>query len=64
MSICKEALNGVKRVLAHLEMLNSKNEVPQVLRKSIFIHETHWMRADFSGFLHVKTNLHDFVTKD
>lgn len=63
-SICKEALNGVKRVLAHLDMLNPKIEVPEIVKKSILIHETNWMRADFSGFLHVKTNLHDFVTKD
>ncbi|WP_339660045.1 succinylglutamate desuccinylase/aspartoacylase family protein [uncultured Polaribacter sp.] len=63
-SICKEALSGVKRVLAHLEMLSPKIEVPKVVEKSILIHETTWIRADFSGFLHVKTNLHDFVTKD
>ncbi len=62
--ICKEALNGVKRILAHLEMLNPKIEVPAIVKKSIFINDTHWMRADCSGFLHIKTNLQDFVTKD
>lgn len=61
--ICKEALDGIKRVLHHLEMLDATIEVPKATNKSIFITETHWIRAERSGFFHNKINIHDYVTK-
>jgi len=52
--ICKEALFVVKRVLAHLEMLNPKIKVPAIVKKSTLRKEIHWIREDCSGFLHIK----------
>ena len=62
--ICKEATDGIRRVLAYLNMLDAKFEVPKTDRKSIFITENHWIRADCSGFLHIKVNIHQYVKKD
>lgn len=62
--MCMEALDGIKRVLAHLQMLDSTIEIPQALRGSVFITENHWIRAEHSGFLHIKANIHDYVKKD
>lgn len=62
--ICEEALHGIKRVLAHLEMLNKGFEVNKAKKESIFITKTRWTRADTSGFLHPKVNIHDFVRKN
>ncbi|GGG49176.1 succinylglutamate desuccinylase/aspartoacylase family protein [Bizionia arctica] len=62
--ICKEALDGIKRILSHLKMLDTNFEIPTVNKKSVFITENHWIRAEHSGFLHVKVNIHDYVTKD
>jgi predicted deacylase len=61
--ICKEALDGIKRVLSYLNMLNSNFEMPKVNQDSIFITENHWIRAEHSGFLHNKVSIHDYVTK-
>lgn len=61
--ICKEALDGIIRVLAYLDMLDVNFIIPIANKKSIFITENHWIRAECSGFLHVKINIHDYVTK-
>ena len=61
--ICKEALNGIKRVLAHLQMLDATFEIPKASQNSIFITENHWIRAEHSGFLHTMINIHDYVEK-
>ncbi|GGG37155.1 succinylglutamate desuccinylase/aspartoacylase family protein [Bizionia arctica] len=62
--ICKEALDGIKRVLSHLKMLDTNFEIPIPNKKSVFVTENHWIRAEHSGFLHTKINIHDYVTKD
>jgi len=62
--ICKEATDGIKRVLSHLQMLNSNFEIPDSKRQTIFITDNHWIRAENSGFFHPKVNIHDWVKKD
>jgi predicted deacylase len=61
--ICKEALDGIKRVLAHLEMLDSNISAPVAKQKTVFITGNHWIRAEDSGFLHVKVKVSEYVTK-
>lgn len=60
--ICKEATDGIKRVLRYLEMLDTNFEIPEVEKKSIFITGNHWIRAEQSGFLHIKVKIHQYVT--
>lgn len=52
--ITQVALDGIKRVLSHYDML--RIEVPVVVAESdtILIENTFWMRAKYSGLLHVK----------
>jgi hypothetical protein len=59
----KEAIDGVKRVLAYLEMLHPDFEIPEAHHKNILIVDNHWIRAERSGFLHVKVPIHEFVRK-
>lgn len=61
--ICKEALSGIKRVLDNLQMLDVRFEIPKIIKKSIFIIENHWIRAEYSGFLHVQVEIHQKVEK-
>lgn len=61
--ICAEALNGIKRVLGHLNMLDSTIKVSDTSQKSILITKSRWIRASHSGFLHTKVKIHELVKK-
>lgn len=61
--MCKEALDGIKRVLGHLEMLPPDFVIPEEHRPNIIILENHWIRAEQSGFLHVEIDIHKYVRK-
>ena len=61
--MCKEALDGIKRVLGHLKMLNANFEIPEEHHKNVLITENHWIRAEHSGFLHVQIKIHDYIRK-
>lgn len=61
--MCKEALDGIKRVLSYLEMLNSNFEAPEERHKNVLITQNHWIRTDHSGFLHVQIGIHEHVLK-
>jgi predicted deacylase len=61
--ICREAQDGIKRVLAHLNMLGTDFEIPEAAKDSVFITGNHWIRAEYSGLLHVKVAIHDYVKK-
>lgn len=52
--IAKSGVQGVLRVLHHLEMLPATTPVPEVTRQTIHIQETQWLRANYSGLLHTK----------
>lgn len=61
--MCKEALDGIKRVLGHLDMLNPNFDAPEEHHKNVLITQNHWVRAEQSGFLHVTISIHDHVLK-
>jgi len=54
-TITNTAVNGAKRVLNHLDMLNSKFKVSKPPRKSVYVLGAHWQRAKYSGMF--KTNI-------
>ncbi len=59
--MAREAVAGVIRVLKHLDMLAPGIPVPVPRHRTIFVEKANWVRADRSGFLHVKTQLHQRV---
>lgn len=61
--IARIGVVGVKRVLAHLEMLDSSLEIPKATEPSILVKNTQWLRAKFSGLLHVKVPCGKYVEK-
>ncbi len=61
--LCKEATDGIARVLNSLGMLRPKMKVPPKMHTNIKITNSSWIRAQYSGFLHVKINVQDFVSK-
>ena len=50
--VATEAINGVKRLLSYLQMLEDKIEVSQQERPTIYIEKSGWVRAKCSGLLH------------
>ena len=50
--VATEAINGVKRLLSYLQMLEDKIEVSQQEKPTIYIEKSGWVRAKCSGLLH------------
>jgi predicted deacylase len=61
--IAKTGLNGAVRILAHFDMLKAKFKAPKSTAKTIIIEDARWMRAKYSGLLHVKIPIGKFVEK-
>ncbi|MCO5274945.1 MAG: succinylglutamate desuccinylase/aspartoacylase family protein [Flavobacteriales bacterium] len=59
--MAREAVHGAIRVLHHLGMLSPTIPVPTPQHPNVLIHDTKWVRADRSGFLHVKVAMHQYV---
>ena len=57
-TITNTGVNGVKRVLSHLEMLNRKFKVSKPKKQCVKISESKWIRAKYSGMFRptVKVN--------
>ncbi|PRX44455.1 succinylglutamate desuccinylase/aspartoacylase family protein [Salegentibacter salegens] len=52
--IAKHGVEGTMRILSFLEMLNPKFEYPDAITETVVIENTNWMRAKYSGLLHIK----------
>ena len=48
-NITNSGVNGTKRILNHLGMLNSKFKASKPKKKCVFIYESKWLRAKYSG---------------
>ena len=48
-AITNSGVNGTKRILNHLGMLNSKFKASKPKKSCVFINESKWLRAKFSG---------------
>lgn len=61
--IADEGVNGAKRLLAHLGMLDPKQTAEQQKKSSIYIEKSSWVRAKCSGLLHDHNRIGTFVKK-
>jgi predicted deacylase len=62
-SVAAAGVNGVKRVLAHLDMLDPKQLVEKQDFDTIYIEKSGWIRAKCSGLLHDQNTIGSFVEK-
>jgi hypothetical protein len=62
-TIANSGLDGVKRVLEHLDMLDSKHRTDKNENDSIYIEKSTWIRAKCSGLLHDSNTIGSFVKK-
>lgn len=53
-TIAKEGVEGTKRVLQYLGMLRDEFSLPEINFRSVIIKESNWIRAKYSGLLHLK----------
>ena len=61
--IAKHGVDGIMRVLKHLDMLQDAFELPEAEHKNVIIEKSKWLRAQKSGLLHVKVPCHKHVVK-
>ena len=62
-TIANEGVNGAKRLLSHLDMLDPKHVVNQQASNTIYIEKSGWIRAKCSGLLHDYNMIGKFVKK-
>jgi predicted deacylase len=60
--ITKEGVEGTKRFLTHLKMLQPKHQVSEA-HHTIYIEKSDWIRANFSGLFHGLKTIGSFVEK-
>ena len=61
--VTNSGVNGAKRILNHLDMLNSKFKVSVPKKEIIFIEESKWIRAKTSGLFRPSIKLNSKVEK-
>lgn len=61
--IADEGINGAKRLLKHLDMLDLKHTAVQQKSNTIYIEKSGWIRAKCSGLLHDFNTIGKFVKK-
>ncbi len=61
--IVLEGVRGVMRILDHLEMLRPDFMAPTLEKDSIVVNKSLWMRAKYSGLLHIKIPIGKHVEK-
>jgi predicted deacylase len=62
-NVTQEALEGTKRFLDHLGMLNPRKKVTIPNHKTIYIEKSSWVRAKYSGMFHGTAIIGSFVKK-
>lgn len=62
-SVADEGVNGAKRLLSHLGMLDPKHTAIKPKSPSIYIEKSGWIRAKCSGLLHDYNTIGNFVQK-
>ncbi len=61
--IALEGVNGTKRLLHHLGMLNEKHKIVHQLTKTIYLDKSGWLRAKCSGLFHDNNFVGSFIEK-
>ncbi len=62
-AVADEGVNGAKRILAHLDMLDPVHIATTPISPSIHIEKSGWIRAKCSGLLHDYNTIGTFVNK-
>lgn len=62
-AIADEGVNGAKRLLSHLDMLDPQHTVVPQKSNTIYIEKSGWIRAKCSGLLHDYNTIGTFVKK-
>jgi len=62
-TITNTGVNGAKRVLHHLGMLKSNFKVSQPKKSCVFISESKWIRAKYSGMFNASVKINTLVNK-
>ncbi|WP_062061301.1 succinylglutamate desuccinylase/aspartoacylase family protein [Aquimarina longa] len=62
--IAREGVQGTMRILHHLDMLHANFEVPVRESDTLIIKKSFWIRAKYSGLLHIKIDIGKHVEKD
>lgn len=61
-TITNTGVNGAKRVLNHLGMLKSRFKTSKPKKTCVFIEESKWLRANYSGMFRASTSINSAVT--
>lgn len=61
--ITQQGIEGAKRVLEHLGMLNHRKKATPAEKGSIYIEKSSWIRARYSGMFHGYTQIGSYVEK-
>ena len=61
--VTNTGVNGCKRLLSNLGMLQSKFKVSKPKKRSIFINDSKWLRAKHSGMFKASITLSSVVNK-
>jgi predicted deacylase len=62
-NVTNTGVNGAKRILSHLEMLHRKFKVSAPKKPCVFIEDSKWIRAKYSGMFKAIININDYVEK-
>ena len=62
-TVAAEGVNGVKRLLTHLDMLSANHVPEKQKKKTIYIEKSGWLRAKCSGLFHDNNLIGCFVQK-
>lgn len=62
-AIARYGVDGAMRILDHLDMLDDHFEVPAPSSAPVLVEGTRWLRANYSGLLHIKAVCGQFVEK-
>lgn len=62
-AIARYGVDGAMRILDHLDMLDNVFEVPVPAGPPVLVEGTRWLRANYSGLLHIKAVCGQFVEK-
>ncbi|WP_333807585.1 succinylglutamate desuccinylase/aspartoacylase family protein [Flavobacterium sp.] len=61
--VTKDAIEGTKRFLDHLDMLNPRKKANIKSKKPIYIEKSNWVRAKYSGMFHGLVKIGSFIKK-
>ena len=62
-NITNTGVNGIKRVLNHLDMLHTRFKISKPKKHCIFISESKWIRAKYSGMFRASAQINEAVNK-